>query len=62
VNGAKGGFDGPARSYTIGANDQLTSSADYRPIVVAYRNGAPVRLATSPTSSTTPRTSARPRG
>jgi multidrug efflux pump len=45
VNGAKGGFDGPARSYTIGANDQLVSSADYRPVVVAYRNGAPVRLA-----------------
>ncbi len=44
VNGAKGGFDGPARSYTIGANDQLMSSADYRPVVVAYRNGAAVRL------------------
>jgi multidrug efflux pump len=44
VNGAKGGFDGPARSYTIGANDQLTSSADYRPVIVAYRNAAPVRL------------------
>jgi multidrug efflux pump len=45
VNGAKGGFDGPARSYTIGANDQLVSSEDYRPIVVAYRNAAPIRLA-----------------
>ncbi len=45
VNGAKGGFDGPARSYTIGANDQLLSSEDYRPVVVAYRNGAPIRLA-----------------
>jgi multidrug efflux pump len=44
VNGAKGGFDGPARSYTIGANDQLLSSEDYRPVVVAYKNGAPVRL------------------
>src|SRR5690242_13017192 len=45
VDRAKGGFDGPARPYTIGANDQLTSSADYRPILLAYRNGAPVRLA-----------------
>jgi len=45
VNGAKGGFDGPARSFTIGANDQLLTSEDYRPVVVAYRNGAPIRLA-----------------
>src|SRR5262249_22630951 len=44
VNRAKGGFDGPARSYTIGANDQLVSSEDYRPVILAYRNGAPVRL------------------
>ncbi|MBY0275511.1 multidrug efflux RND transporter permease subunit [Candidatus Binatia bacterium] len=45
VNQAKGSFDGPARSFTIGANDQLLSSADYRPLVIAYRNGAAVRLA-----------------
>src|SRR5262249_35740031 len=44
VNQAKGSFDGPAQAYTIGANDQLLSSADYRPLAVAYRNGAPVRL------------------
>jgi multidrug efflux pump len=44
VNQAKGNFDGPDRSYTIDANDQLLSSSDYRPLVVAYRNGAPVRL------------------
>jgi multidrug efflux pump len=44
VNQAKGNFDGPERSYTIGANDQLLSSEEYRPLVVAYRNGAPVRL------------------
>ncbi|HYX20706.1 MAG TPA: MdtB/MuxB family multidrug efflux RND transporter permease subunit [Thermoanaerobaculia bacterium] len=44
VNQAKGSFDGPAQAYTIGANDQLLSSADYKPLVVAYRNGAPVRL------------------
>src|SRR6185436_1700086 len=44
VDRAKGGFDGPTRSYTIGANDQLVASADYRPLVIAYRNGAAVRL------------------
>jgi multidrug efflux pump len=44
VNQAKGSFDGPRQSYNIGANDQLFSSAEYRPLVVAYRNGAPVRL------------------
>ena len=37
-------FDGPRQAFTIGANDQLLSSADYRPVIVAYRNGAPVRL------------------
>jgi multidrug efflux pump len=42
VNQAKGSFDGPRRSYTIGANDQLLSSEQYRSLVVAYRNGAPV--------------------
>ncbi len=44
VNQAKGSFDGPQQSYQIGANDQLLSSADYRPLVIAYRNGAPVKL------------------
>src|SRR5947209_886618 len=44
VNEAKGSFDGKQQSYTIGANDQLLSSADYKPLVVAYRNGAPVML------------------
>ena len=44
VNGAKGFFDGPQQSYTISANDQITSAAVYRDIVVAYRNGAPVTL------------------
>ena len=41
---AKGTFDGPRQAYTIGANDQLTSSDDYRSLIVAYRNGGPVRL------------------
>jgi len=44
VNQAKGSFDGPHQAYQIGANDQLLSSADYAPLVVAYRNGAPVKL------------------
>jgi multidrug efflux pump len=45
VKKAKGSFDGPSRSYTIDANDQLRSAAEYRPVVIAYRNGAPVLLA-----------------
>ncbi len=44
VNQAKGNFDGLRNSYTIGANDQLLSSEDYKPLVIAYRNGAPVTL------------------
>ena len=44
VNQAKGGFDGPRQSSIIGANDQLLSSKEYRPLIVAYRNNAPVRL------------------
>jgi multidrug efflux pump len=44
VNQAKGSFDGSLQSYTIGANDQLLSSGEYRPLIVASRNGAPVRL------------------
>src|SRR3977135_4368886 len=44
VDQAKGTFDGLHQAYTIGANDQLISSDGYRPLIVAYRNGAPVRL------------------
>ena len=44
VNTAKGSFDGPAQNFQINANDQLLSSAGYRDVVVAYRNGAPVML------------------
>ena len=44
VNQAKGNFDGPSQSYQIGANDQLLSSASYGNLVLAYRNGAPVRV------------------
>ena len=44
VNQAKGSFDGPRQAYNIGANDQLFSGREYRSLIVAYRNGAPVRL------------------
>src|SRR5271157_2205015 len=44
VNQAKGSFDGSRQSSIIGANDQLLSSKEYRPLVVAYRNNAPVVL------------------
>src|SRR5271165_6831829 len=44
VNQAKGNFDGAHQSYQIGANDQLLSSADYAGLVIAYKNGAPVKL------------------
>ncbi len=44
VNGAKGSFDGPARASTIDANDQLKSAAEYGKMIVAYKNGAPIRL------------------
>jgi multidrug efflux pump len=44
VNAAKGNFDGPRQDYQIDANDQLVTSSDYRDVVVAYRNGAPVFL------------------
>ena len=44
VNGAKGGFDGPRQSYAVGANDQLLSPDSYRSLVIAYKNGAPIRL------------------
>jgi multidrug efflux pump len=44
VNQAKGAFDGPDQAYTIAANDQLLTGAEYKPLIVAHRNGAPVRL------------------
>jgi len=44
VDQAKGTFDGTHQAYTIGANDQLFSSAGYNSVIIAYRNGAPVRL------------------
>ena len=44
VNQAKGSFDGPRQASVIGANDQLLTSRDYQPLIIAYRNGAPVTL------------------
>jgi len=44
VDMAKGTFDGLHQAFTIGANDQLLSSDGYRPLIIAYRNGAPVRV------------------
>ena len=44
VNTPKGSFSGPDRSSTINANDQITSAEGYRNVVIAYHNGAPVRL------------------
>jgi multidrug efflux pump len=43
-NAPKGSFDGATRSYTINANDQIQTPEDYKNIVVAYKNGAPVFL------------------
>src|SRR6185312_6287336 len=44
INTPKGSFDGPSRAYTINANDQLQTAQEYRDIIIAYRNGAPVHL------------------
>ena len=44
VNAPKGSFDGPRQSETIGSNDQIFTADSYRPVIVAYRNGAPVRV------------------
>ena len=44
ANQAKGTFDGPTRAVTINANDQLSTADDYMGQIVAYKNGAPVRL------------------
>jgi len=44
VNQAKGSFDGPTRASTIDANDELKSVEDYENLIIAYRNGAPIRV------------------
>jgi len=45
INQPKGSFDGPRQSLTIGSNDQIVSAKEYAGVIIAYRNGAPVRLA-----------------
>ena len=44
VDQAKGSLSGARQSFTIGANDQLLSASDYNKVIIAYRNGSPVRL------------------
>src|ERR1700688_4015974 len=44
VNQAKGNFDGARQAYQIEANDQLLSSSDYAPLIIAYKDGAPIKL------------------
>src|SRR6201991_4040125 len=44
VNTPKGNFDGPMRAYTINANDQIRNADGYKSLIVAYKNGSPVRL------------------
>ena len=44
INTPKGNFDGPMRAYTINANDQIRNAIDYKSLIVAYKNGSPVRL------------------
>ena len=44
VNSAKGSLDGPARAVTLSANDQMQSAEDYRRLIIAWQNGAPIRL------------------
>src|SRR5437879_741975 len=45
TNQAKGSFDGPTRASTIDANDQLKTADEYRQLIIAYKNGAPIRIA-----------------
>src|SRR4030095_15474944 len=44
VNQAKGSFDGPTRASTIDANDQLKSAEEYERLIVAYKDGSPIRI------------------
>ena len=44
VNQAKGNLDGPRQDYALATNDQLYRAASFRPLVIAYKNGSPIRL------------------
>ena len=52
VSGPKGSLDGAQQAYSIAANDQITAADAYKPIIVAYRNGAPVTIGDVARSST----------
>ncbi len=54
ANGAKGSFDGPTRSFAINSNDQLATADEYMSLIVAYKNGAPIRLSDVATAVTAP--------
>ena len=54
VNTPKGSFDGPSRAYTVNANDQLKTPEEYRKLILAYKNGAPVRLSDVATVESAP--------
>jgi len=43
-NGPKGTLDGPSSAYTVNTNDQIRNADDYGNVVIAYKNGSPVRL------------------
>ncbi len=61
-NEPKGTLDGPTNAYTVNTNDQIRDAEDYGRIVIAYKNGAPVRLETSPPWCQGPRTPSSPAG
>ncbi|PPK20892.1 multidrug transporter, partial [Klebsiella pneumoniae] len=44
VNSAKGSLDGPSRAVMLSANDQMQAAEEYRQLIIAYQNGAPIRL------------------
>ena len=54
VNGSKGGFDGPSHSITIDANDQMRDAVEYGELVLAYENGAALRLKDVATTAEAP--------
>ena len=62
VNSAKGSLDGPARAVTLSANDQMQSAEDYRRLIIAYQNGAPIRLGDVASVEQGPKTAGSGRG
>ena len=62
VNTPKGGFDGPAQASTIDANNQITDANEFNNVIIAYRNGNPVRLSNVATIERGPKTPRSPLG